>query len=147
MTDDEIAALPPILRVSDVAKLLEVSPDTVYAGVANGTIPVLRVGRAFRFNRDVILRDVLGFTGEAIQRLATRGALIASLRAKAAEFAEELRAAREGAREVLDDEAAKLSDGLKASFASLRDVGRAAFETLDNEPLDDEPPSLPGQTT
>ncbi|HEY3215427.1 MAG TPA: PTS sugar transporter subunit IIA [Candidatus Eisenbacteria bacterium] len=39
------------LRVRDVARLLNVSEDTVYQWAREGTLPVHRVGEQFRFNR------------------------------------------------------------------------------------------------
>jgi len=52
--------LPMILRVSEVAEVLRVDPDTVYSMIRRGELPVIRVGRAFRFSRDQLMRFVEG---------------------------------------------------------------------------------------
>ena len=52
--------LPVILRVSEVAEVLRVDPDTVYSMVRRGELPVIRVGRAFRFSREQLVRFVEG---------------------------------------------------------------------------------------
>jgi excisionase family DNA binding protein len=52
--------LPIILRVSEVAEVLRVDPDTVYSMIRRGELPVIRVGRAFRFSRDQLMRFVEG---------------------------------------------------------------------------------------
>jgi excisionase family DNA binding protein len=57
---DDLRDLPMILRVSEVAEVLRVDPDTVYSMVHRGELPVIRVGRAFRFSRDQLMRFVEG---------------------------------------------------------------------------------------
>jgi excisionase family DNA binding protein len=64
MADDQVT-LSPIIRVADVAKLLDVSPGLIYACVKDGTIPALRIGRALRFSRDAILSWMNRQNGEA----------------------------------------------------------------------------------
>ena len=56
MTDAEIETLPPVLRVPQVAELLDVGTDSIYEAVKRGEIPALRIGRCLRFGRDAILR-------------------------------------------------------------------------------------------
>ena len=60
MTPDEIDALPPVLRVDDVAKILDIGRDTVYVLAKSGEIPALRLGRALRFSRDRIVALIDG---------------------------------------------------------------------------------------
>ena len=57
---DNLHDLPMILRVSEVAEVLRVDPDTVYSMVRRGELPVIRVGRAFRFSRDQLMQFVEG---------------------------------------------------------------------------------------
>jgi excisionase family DNA binding protein len=57
---DNLRDLPMILRVSEVAEVLRVDPDTVYSMVHRGELPVIRVGRMFRFSRDQLMHFVLG---------------------------------------------------------------------------------------
>ena len=57
---DNLHELPMILRVSEVAEVLRVDPDTVYSMVRRGELPVIRVGRAFRFSRDQLMQFVEG---------------------------------------------------------------------------------------
>ena len=52
--------LPMVLRVSEVAEVLRVDPDTVYSMVHRGELPVIRVGRVFRFSRDQLMQFVEG---------------------------------------------------------------------------------------
>lgn len=57
---DNLHDLPMILRVSEVAEVLRVDPDTVYSMIRRGELPVIRVGRAFRFSREQLMRFVEG---------------------------------------------------------------------------------------
>lgn len=57
---DDVHHLPMVLRVSEVAELLRVDPDTVYSMVHRGELPVIRVGRVFRFSRDQLMQFVEG---------------------------------------------------------------------------------------
>ncbi|MTV25164.1 helix-turn-helix domain-containing protein [Nitriliruptoraceae bacterium ZYF776] len=57
---DDQDELPMVLRVSEVAELLRVDPDTVYSMVRRGELPVIRVGRVFRFSRDQLIQFVKG---------------------------------------------------------------------------------------
>lgn len=47
---------PDVLTVPDVVRLLRIGRDAVYAGVARGTIPHRRIGRAIRFSRAALMR-------------------------------------------------------------------------------------------
>lgn len=55
---DDLHNLPAILRVAEVADVLRVDPDTVYAMVHRGELPVIRVGRVFRFSRDQLMQFI-----------------------------------------------------------------------------------------
>lgn len=57
---DDVHDLPMVLRVSEVAEVLRVDPDTVYSMVHRGELPVIRVGRVFRFSREQLMRFVEG---------------------------------------------------------------------------------------
>jgi excisionase family DNA binding protein len=46
----------PLLTVAEVARLLGLSPRTLYAWVERDEIPHLHVGRAVRFERAAIIR-------------------------------------------------------------------------------------------
>ena len=59
-TPDDVHDLPMVLRVSEVAEVLRVDPDTVYSMVHRGELPVIRVGRVFRFSRDQLMQFVEG---------------------------------------------------------------------------------------
>jgi excisionase family DNA binding protein len=49
--------LPPVLRVSSVARLMRVNRKTVYEMVRTKSIPgVVRMGTALRFSRDALLQ-------------------------------------------------------------------------------------------
>jgi excisionase family DNA binding protein len=58
-----------VLEVGDVAKMLNVSSITVYRLAKAGKIPARKVGRVWRFNRDVIASWLAGNTWE--ERLDT----------------------------------------------------------------------------
>jgi len=60
MTDDEVRQLGPVLKTPIVAELLESSTDTVYAMVARGELPALRLGRSLRFSKAAILAWIDG---------------------------------------------------------------------------------------
>ena len=57
---DNVHDLPMVLRVSEVAEVLRVDPDTVYSMGHRGELPVIRVGRVFRFSRDQLMQFVEG---------------------------------------------------------------------------------------
>ena len=46
---------PSLLTVDDVAQFLKVSPNTIYYWVSRSEIPMLRIGKHLRFDRDQIL--------------------------------------------------------------------------------------------
>jgi excisionase family DNA binding protein len=48
--------LPPLLTADDVAGLLRISRDAVYAMVSRGQLPgVVKIGRRLRFDRDAVV--------------------------------------------------------------------------------------------
>jgi excisionase family DNA binding protein len=49
-----VKTTPEILTIKQVAELLQVSPDTVYKLAANGELRGRKIGRLWRFPRDVI---------------------------------------------------------------------------------------------
>lgn len=52
------------LTVMDVAKLLSLSPITIYRLAKKGEIPAVRVGRCWRFTREAIEKWLAGRTWE-----------------------------------------------------------------------------------
>lgn len=48
--------VPPIMNVRQAAKLLGLSPYTVREFARDGKIPAKKVGRAWRFSRDALIR-------------------------------------------------------------------------------------------
>jgi excisionase family DNA binding protein len=52
--DKEPALVGPFIKVPEAARIVGVSPDTMYAAIAAGQIPCLRIGRVIRLRRDVI---------------------------------------------------------------------------------------------
>ena len=46
---------PSLLTVDDVAQFLKVSPNTIYYWVSRREIPMLRIGKHLRFDKDQIL--------------------------------------------------------------------------------------------
>ncbi len=52
-----------VLRVEEAARLLRVSPQTVYAACRAGTLPTVRVGRVLRLPRAAIERLLRGEKG------------------------------------------------------------------------------------
>jgi excisionase family DNA binding protein len=50
-----LESLPEILTAREVAKLLRVSPMTVYRLIGEGEISSIRVGRSFRIHRDAFV--------------------------------------------------------------------------------------------
>jgi excisionase family DNA binding protein len=57
---DPSDALPAVLTVEEIARLLKVNRKTVYDAVRARTIPFARVGRLLRFNRDAVLQWLRG---------------------------------------------------------------------------------------
>jgi excisionase family DNA binding protein len=47
--------LPALMRVEQAARYLQVSRSKAYALVAEGRLPVVRVGRSVRINREKLL--------------------------------------------------------------------------------------------
>jgi excisionase family DNA binding protein len=61
MSDAEVDALPPVIRVGDVARWLDISTDLVYKLAAAGELPSLRLGgRALRFNKQAVAAFIAG---------------------------------------------------------------------------------------
>jgi excisionase family DNA binding protein len=56
--EDVVPNRPGLLRVKDVARMLAVSEKTVYAWVAGGEMPYLKIGAAVRF-RPAAIREWL----------------------------------------------------------------------------------------
>ncbi|MEM7247941.1 MAG: helix-turn-helix domain-containing protein [Acidobacteriota bacterium] len=52
-----------LLTVKEVAKLLRLSPQTLYKMLENGEIPALRIGKQWRFESQAV-RDWLANRGE-----------------------------------------------------------------------------------
>lgn len=50
------AAVPQLLTVRDVAKLLQVHEKTIYAWVSRGELPCVRVGKCLRFDPSAVSR-------------------------------------------------------------------------------------------
>lgn len=50
MTDNNVT----IMTVNEVAEMLKLKPSTVYRHASDGTIPCIRVGRNYRFSKEVI---------------------------------------------------------------------------------------------
>jgi excisionase family DNA binding protein len=55
MTTDD---LPDVLTVDETARLLRISRGLAYAGVRDGSIPTIRVGRRILVPRDALLRSL-----------------------------------------------------------------------------------------
>ena len=53
-----------VLEVRDVAKMLNVSSITIYRLAKAGRIPARKVGRVWRFNKDVVASWLTGNTWE-----------------------------------------------------------------------------------
>jgi excisionase family DNA binding protein len=45
-----------ILTVREICELLQVHPSTIYKLIRQGKIPSFRIGRDWRFRKDVIMR-------------------------------------------------------------------------------------------
>ena len=59
-------ALPPVLRVPELAAFLRVDRKTVYELIASGALPgVRRCGRSVRIHRDTVLRWLADGQGRA----------------------------------------------------------------------------------
>lgn len=52
--DGELASLPHVLTVVEAARILRISPASVYRGVRDGTVPALRINRRVLIPRDAI---------------------------------------------------------------------------------------------
>jgi excisionase family DNA binding protein len=57
---DPSDALPSVLTVEEIARLLRVNRKTVYDAVRARAIPFARVGRLLRFNPDAVLQWLRG---------------------------------------------------------------------------------------
>ena len=66
MTENGMASdLPILLRAEEVARLLSLGRTTVFALIASGELPCVRVGRATRVPRTAVERLVRERTEEA----------------------------------------------------------------------------------
>jgi len=57
----DLDQLPLLLTVEEAAKVMRISRTGAYNAVAEGAVPVIRIGRAIRIPRDR-LAEVLGLT-------------------------------------------------------------------------------------
>ena len=55
LNEDE---LPIMLDIMDLARLLRVSKNTVYAYVKTNSIPYIRIGHQFRFHKTAVLQFI-----------------------------------------------------------------------------------------
>ena len=53
-----IEELPLLMTVEEVAALLRIGRNGVYAAVADGSFPAIRIGRAIRVPRDALLETI-----------------------------------------------------------------------------------------
>ena len=60
-----------LLTIKEVAKLLRLSPQTLYKMLEHGEIPAMRIGKQWRFERDSV-RDWLQTRGEQPLPLGTQ---------------------------------------------------------------------------
>jgi excisionase family DNA binding protein len=56
----ELADLPPVLKVPEVASHLRCDPATIYELIRRGELEVVKLGRAFRITREALTRFVEG---------------------------------------------------------------------------------------
>ena len=52
--DQKVVANPAIMTVKDVAKYLRMSEAKVYRLVKEGVLPVVRIGKTWRFRQDLL---------------------------------------------------------------------------------------------
>ena len=56
MTAAELEALPPVLKVVEVARLLRTGKNQTYAAIEAGEIKAIRIGRSIRIPRAELAR-------------------------------------------------------------------------------------------
>jgi PTS system nitrogen regulatory IIA component len=59
-TADEYAALPEVLTITEVARILGMSEEQTRRWAVDGTIPAVKVGRVWRFSKSRIERFIQG---------------------------------------------------------------------------------------
>jgi len=62
MVPKELADLPPVLTVDEVAKVLRTGRSSLYEAVKQGQIPACRIGRKIRISRDALIAALDGST-------------------------------------------------------------------------------------
>lgn len=60
------------MTVKEVAALLRVSPQTLYKMLEQGTIPAVKIGSQWRFDRDQIREWIRGQTSPPTPAMAAR---------------------------------------------------------------------------
>lgn len=62
--NDKQAALPPVMNVTELARVMRLDKKTVYDLIAAGNLPgVRRCGRSLRIHRETIMRWLAGGGG------------------------------------------------------------------------------------
>ncbi|MFT7464309.1 MAG: excisionase family DNA binding protein [Pseudohongiellaceae bacterium] len=69
-----ISNLPPILRVTHLAELLDLTPNGVRALIARGELPATKLGKQWIVRREVLISRLMA--GEKRQRAATDPATV-----------------------------------------------------------------------
>lgn len=59
-SEDMLQALPQVLTVDEVAKLLRVNRKTLYDAISRKEIPCTKVGRVYRFSKQAVLEWLNG---------------------------------------------------------------------------------------
>ena len=70
---DEVADLPVMMKVEEVAAFLRVDRATVYALIHEERLPVVRLGRVFRVSRKGLEHFLSGGPSEAVLQVRSRG--------------------------------------------------------------------------
>ena len=58
-----------IMTIEDVAKYLKMKPQTIYTWAQNGKIPAAKIGKEWRFRRDLIEAWFLGHIDDKFDSL------------------------------------------------------------------------------
>ena len=69
---DEVADLPAMMKVEEVAAFLRVDRATVYALIHEERLPVVRMGRVFRVSRKGLEHFLAGRTGQEAEPTTER---------------------------------------------------------------------------
>lgn len=69
---DEVADLPVMMKVEEVAAFLRVDRATVYALIHEERLPVVRMGRVFRVSRKGLEHFLAGRTGQEAEPTTKR---------------------------------------------------------------------------